>query len=189
MDLKGIRAIGVRYKARKRIGRGTATGQGTTAGKGSKGQKSRSGSMPRRTFEGGQMPLARRLPKRGFSNEPFKKVFTVVNVSELDRFDDGTNVDPGLLQKSGLAKAPRDGIKILGEGELTKKLVVRAHRFSESAKQKITAAGGEVVELGVPVRGPGPKIAKSKPKPKPKPKAPAPAKAPAKAPATEASQE
>ena len=154
MDLKDIRAIGVRYKSRKRVGRGSGSGQGTTAGKGSKGQKSRSGKMPRVAFEGGQMPLARRLPKRGFSNARFKKVFAVVNVSDLQRFEDGTTVDLALLSGSGLAKAPQTGIKILGDGELTRKLVVRAHRFSVTAKAKITAAGGEVVELGLPARGP-----------------------------------
>ena len=165
MDLKDVHATGVRRKTRKRIGRGRASGQGTTAGKGSKGQKSRSGKMPPRAFEGGQMPLARRLPKRGFSNAPFKKVFAVVNVSDLQRFEDGTTVDPRLFQQSGLAKGPKTGIKVLGEGELTKKLVVRAHRFSATAKQKITAAGGEAVELGLPARGPGPKQAGKKTEP------------------------
>ena len=154
MDLKDVRAAAVRRKARKRIGRGRASGQGTTAGKGSKGQQSRSGKMPRLTFEGGQTPLARRLPKRGFSNAPFKKVFAVVNVSALERFADGTTVTLDMLEQSGLAKAPQTGIKILGDGELNKKLVVQAHQFSASAKQKITGAGGEVVELGLPARGP-----------------------------------
>ena len=163
MDLKDVRAIGVKYKARKRIGRGRASGQGTTAGKGNKGQRSRSGKMPRPSFEGGQMPLARRLPKRGFSNEPFKKEFAVVNVSNLERFEDGTTVDLELLEKSGLAKSPKTGIKILGNGDLSRKLVVKAHRFSATAKEKIAAAGGEVVELGLPLRGPA-KKRKSAPK-------------------------
>lgn len=123
-----------------RRGRGHGSGNGKTAGKGHKGQKARSGA-PRPGFEGGQMPLFRRIPKRGFKNRNTKEIITI-NVSVLERFDNGTVIDAELLKDTGIVKNSRDGIKILGNGELTKKLVVKATSFSASAKEKIEAAGG-----------------------------------------------
>ena len=130
-------------KSKKRIGRGTATGQGKSAGKGQKGQKSRSGGGVRLGFEGGQMPLYRRLPKIGFTNI-FRKEYAVVNLSDLERFDNGTVVNPDVLKEAGLVKAMLNGVKILGNGELTKNLTVQAHKFSKTAADKIAAAGGKV---------------------------------------------
>ncbi|CCQ93731.1 ribosomal protein L15 [[Clostridium] ultunense Esp] len=127
---------------RKRVGRGIGSGLGKTAGKGHKGQKARSGGGVRPGFEGGQLPLTRRLPKRGFKN-PFRKEYTYVNVEELNRFTEGTEVDPALLIETGIVKNVRDGIKILGDGELTVKLSVKAHKFSKSAVEKIEALGGK----------------------------------------------
>ncbi len=128
-------------RPKKRVGRGPGSGLGVRAGRGQKGQKSRSGYARRAGFEGGQMPLFRRLPKRGFKN-PFQKQYVVVNVSALNQFDAGTEVTPELLVGSGLVKDLRDGLRILGEGKLEKKLTVRAHHFSGSARAKIEAAGG-----------------------------------------------
>ena len=129
-------------KERKRIGRGAGSGQGKTAGKGHKGQKARAGRGMRAGFEGGQMPLQRRLPKRGFNNI-FRKEIVAVNVADLNaRFEDGAVVDVESLISAGLLKNSFDGVKILGNGELTKKLTVKANAFSESAKQKIEVAGG-----------------------------------------------
>jgi len=130
----------------KRIGRGPGSGRGKTAGRGSKGMWSRSGSSQKRGFEGGQMPLHRRLPKRGFTNI-FKKEIAVVNVSDLERFDNGVTVDEGALRKVGLVKGHADGIKILGNGKLTKKLTVHAHKFSGTARKHIEAAGGTCQEI------------------------------------------
>lgn len=130
-------------KSKKRIGRGTATGQGKSAGKGQKGQKARSGGGVRLGFEGGQMPLYRRLPKIGFTNI-FRKEYAVVNLSDLERFDNGTVVNIEVLKEAGLVKAMLDGVKILGNGELTKNLTVQAHKFSKTAAEKIAAAGGKV---------------------------------------------
>ena len=130
-------------KERKRIGRGAASGQGKTAGKGHKGQKARSGSNAHIGFEGGQMPLQRRIPKRGFVNI-FAKEIATVNVAAInDKFDDGATVTIEALVESGLVKKTRDGVKVLGQGELTKKLTVQANAFSASAKAKIEAAGGK----------------------------------------------
>jgi len=126
-----------------RKGRGLGSGLGKTAGKGHKGQNSRAGGGTRPGFEGGQMPLYRRLPKRGFFNK-FGKDYTEVNVRELNRFDDGTVVDPVLLVESGVIKNVRDGIRILGSGELEKALTVIANGFTKSAAEKIQAAGGKV---------------------------------------------
>lgn len=129
-------------KERKRIGRGAGSGQGKTAGKGHKGQKARAGRGMRPGFEGGQMPLQRRLPKRGFNNI-FRKVIVAINVSDLNaKFENGAVVDAEALKSAGLVKNYFDGIKVLGNGELTKKLTVKANAFSETAKQKIEAAGG-----------------------------------------------
>lgn len=142
MQLHELRPAPGTVKEPKRKGRGTATGQGKTAGRGQKGQGSRSGGGVRPGFEGGQMPLHRRLPKRGFTNI-FAKEYTEVNVSVLNRFEDGTEVTPELLKQEGIVKNVRDGVKILGEGELSKKLTVKATKFTESAKNKIEAAGGK----------------------------------------------
>ncbi len=126
----------------KRIGRGPASGQGKTAGKGHKGQKARAGRGMRPGFEGGQMPLQRRLPKRGFNNI-FAKEITAVNVSALNVFEDGAVVDVEALINAGLVKKALDGVKVLGNGEISKKLTVKANAFSASAQQKIEAAGGK----------------------------------------------
>ena len=126
----------------KRIGRGHGSGNGKTAGKGHKGQNARSGGGVRPGFEGGQMPMTRRIPKRGFNNI-FATKYSVVNVSDLDQFVDGTVVDADLLKASGLIKKTNDGGKILGNGELTKNLTVKAAAFSASAKEKIEKAGGK----------------------------------------------
>lgn len=126
----------------KRKGRGHATGNGKTAGRGHKGQKARSGGGTRIGFEGGQMPLARRIPKRGFNNI-FAKPLEAINVSALDKFEDGAVVDAQALLDTGILSKCRYGVKILGRGEVTKKLTVKASAFSESAKEKIEAAGGK----------------------------------------------
>ncbi len=129
-------------KAVKRIGRGHGSGNGKTAGKGHKGQNARSGGGVRIGFEGGQMPLARRIPKRGFNNI-FATKYAIVNVSDLNKFKDDTVVDTELLVASGLVKKVNDGVKILGNGELTAKLTVKAAKFSQSAIEKIEKAGGK----------------------------------------------
>ncbi|HNZ98075.1 MULTISPECIES: 50S ribosomal protein L15 [Ruminococcus] len=129
-------------KAVKRIGRGHGSGNGKTAGKGHKGQNARSGGGVRIGFEGGQMPLARRIPKRGFNNI-FATKYAIVNVSDLNKFKDGTVVDTELLVASGLVKKVYDGVKILGNGELSAKLTVKAAKFSQSAIEKIEKAGGK----------------------------------------------
>ncbi len=130
-------------KERKRIGRGAGSGQGKTAGKGHKGQKARAGRGMRAGFEGGQMPLQRRVPKRGFNNI-FRNVVVTVNVSDLEaRFDNGAVVDVAALKDAGLVKNYFDAVKVLGNGEITKSLEVKVNAYSESAKQKIEAAGGK----------------------------------------------
>jgi len=133
---------------RKRLGRGLGSGLGKTSGKGHKGQNARAGGGTRPGFEGGQMPLMRRLPKRGFSNEPFKVTYEVVNVAELERFDAGTVVTPELLEETRVCKNAVKGVKVLGTGEITKALTVRAQKVSESARKKIEAAGGKVEVIG-----------------------------------------
>jgi large subunit ribosomal protein L15 len=130
-------------KTRKRVGRGVGSGSGKTAGRGSKGQNARSGGGVRPGYEGGQMPIHRRLPKRGFKN-PFKKVFAVVNVQDLNRFEAQMLVDEAAFVKSGLVKGDRDGIKLLGKGDLQVPLTVRIDRISASARQKVEAAGGKI---------------------------------------------
>ena len=128
--------------ADKRIGRGHGSGQGKTAGKGHKGQKARAGRGMRIGFEGGQMPLQRRVPKRGFVNI-FATTYANVNVAALNVFEDGAEVDLDALKKAGLVKKAYDGVKVLGDGELTKKITVKAAAYSKSAKEKIEAAGGK----------------------------------------------
>ena len=141
MDLSNLRpAEGSRQSDDFRRGRGHGSGNGKTAGKGHKGQKARSGA-PRPGFEGGQMPLYRRLPKRGFTNRNSKEIVGI-NVSALEAFEEGTVVSVETLIEAGIVKNPRDGVKILGNGELTKKLTVKANAFSEGAKSKIEAVGG-----------------------------------------------
>ena|SRR5690348_8050163 len=127
---------------RKRLGQGESSGHGKTSGRGGKGQTARSGSSIRIGFEGGQMPLIRRIPKRGFNNARHGTRYVPVNLESLNRFEDGAKVDEAALQAAGLANGPGDGVKILGGGELSRKLTVRAHAFSASAKSKIEAKGG-----------------------------------------------
>ena len=134
-------------KVRFRVGRGLGSGNGKTSGKGQKGQKSRSGGGVRTGFEGGEMPIYRRLPKRGFKNI-FANVYAEVNVETLNRFEDGTTVDAVALVEAGVLKNIQDGVRILGNGELTKKLTVVANGFTKTAEEKITAAGGKVEKLG-----------------------------------------
>ena len=129
-------------KNRKRIGRGPGSGTGKTAGKGHKGQNARSGGGVRPGFEGGQLPLYRRLSKRGFNNYNFRTVYATVNVSDLEAFDEGTVVTVEVLKNAGLVNKELDGVKVLGNGELTKKLTVKANKFSATAKQKIENVGG-----------------------------------------------
>ena len=141
MDLSNLKpAEGATHNDNFRRGRGHGSGNGKTAGKGHKGQKARSGA-PRPGFEGGQMPLYRRLPKRGFKNRNTKEIVSI-NLDELEKFENGTTVTVDTLVESGIVKNPRDGVKILGRGELTKKLNVQANAFSASAKEKIEALGG-----------------------------------------------
>jgi len=128
---------------KKRVGRGIGSGLGKTSGKGHKGQNARSGGGVRQGFEGGQLPLFRRLPKRGFSNAMFKVRYAVINLSDLNKFEDGAVVTPELLSEMGLVKKQLDGIKVLGNGKLEKKLVVKAHRFSDVAKEQIEKLGGK----------------------------------------------
>ena len=130
-------------KTRKRVGRGAGSGLGKTSGKGHKGQNARSGGGVRVGFEGGQLPLFRRLGKRGFNNARFRTVYATVNVSDLNRFEENTVVTPELLIENGLVTKQLDGIKVLGNGELSRKLIVKANMFSKSAKEKIEAVGGK----------------------------------------------
>ena len=141
MELNSLKPKKGSRHAKKRVGRGPGSGHGKTAGRGEKGQKSRSGFSRQLGFEGGQMPLHRRLPKRGFTNI-FKKEHAVVNLSDLEQFDNGATVDVAALRKAGLVKGQNDGVKVLGNGKLTKKLTVHAHGFSATAREKIEAAGG-----------------------------------------------
>jgi len=185
-------------KSRKRVGRGQGSGKGRYSGRGLKGQKSRAGSHKMRAgFEGGQMPLAMRLPKlRGSTSKdampvgPFRTETQPVNVRDLERFDAGTDVNPELLLAQGLVSSARIDIKVLGDGELTKKLTVTAHRFSASAKEKIEKAGGTVVCLREPiVKTPKKKRAKAKPAvSEEEAPAEAPAEEPTEAPAAESEE-
>jgi large subunit ribosomal protein L15 len=134
-------------RERKRVGRGPGSGLGKTSGRGEKGQKSRSGFSRKRGFEGGQMPLHRRVPKRGFTNARFRKEFAALNLGRLEVFDTGSIVTPEVLIKRGMLKKLKNGLKILGKGELTKVLTVRAHRFSASARERITGLGGKAEVL------------------------------------------
>ena len=147
MGLHNLKPARGSVRKRKRVGRGPGSGTGKTAGRGENGQKSRSGYSRKMGFEGGQMPLHRRVPKRGFTNAPFRKEFAEVNLGRLEVFEDGTIVTPEVLVKWGIVKRVRDGVKILGKGDLTKALTVHAHRFSARAKERIAGAGGKAEVL------------------------------------------
>jgi large subunit ribosomal protein L15 len=164
MDLSTIHHGVHKLKRKKRVGRGPGSGHGKTATRGSKGQWASAGAnMPAPTFEGGQMPLFRRIPKRGFSRATWARRFLVVNVGDLDRaFADGDTVDQEALRRAGLANGPADGVRVLGTGELTKRLVVRAHHFSRSAAEKIAGKGGSAEVIPPPKK---PKKNKMKPRP------------------------
>jgi large subunit ribosomal protein L15 len=142
MKLHELKAAEGARKNRNRVGRGMSSGNGKTSGRGHKGQKARSGGGTRPGFEGGQMPLFQRLPKRGFTNI-HRKEFAIVNVDTLNRFEDGTEITPELLLEEGVVSKLKSGIKVLGNGTIEKKLTVKAHKFSASAKEAIEAAGGQ----------------------------------------------
>ena len=146
MNLSNIRAPKKASENKKRVGRGMGSGMGKTSARGHKGQRSRSGSRMMRGFEGGQMPLHRRLPKRGFTNI-FRKEYAIINVAQLERLE-GESFDPGKLLETGAIRKLKHGLKILGTGELKRKITVKAHVFSESAKKKIEDAGGTVEIIG-----------------------------------------
>jgi large subunit ribosomal protein L15 len=146
MELSNLKPKKTSRHSKKRVGRGPGSGNGKTAGRGEKGQKSRTGFSRMRGFEGGQMPLHRRLPKRGFTNI-FKKIHAVVNLSDLENFDNGATIDESALRQAGLVKGKNDGIKVLGNGKLSKKLTVQATKFSETARKQIEAAGGTCQEI------------------------------------------
>src|SRR5438045_6052459 len=152
MDLSTVHQGVNKRKRKKRVGRGTGSGRGKTSTRGHKGQWASAGAKkPTEVFEGGQMPLFRRIPKRGFSHATWDRHYLVVNVGDLDtHFDEGATVDAAALKKAGLAKGPADGVRILGTGELTKRLVVRAHHFSKSAAEKIAARGGTAEVIAPP---------------------------------------
>lgn len=143
MKLSELRPAEGAKSDRKRVGRGKGSGLGKTAGKGHKGLRARSGGGTKPGYEGGQMPLQRRLPKRGFVNA-FRKVWAIVNVKELNRFPAGAVVDAEALRREGLIKGPADGVKLLGDGELTRKLTVKVDKASRTAMEKVVAAGGTV---------------------------------------------
>ncbi len=143
MKLHTVKPNPYATKNRKRVGRGPGSGTGKTAGRGENGQNSRSGGGVRIGFEGGQTPLFRRLPKRGFTNAKFKKVYATINLSDLNRFEDGAEVSPEILKDMGLIKNMKDGLKILGNGKLEKKLTVKANKFSLTAKEAIEKTGGK----------------------------------------------
>ena len=147
MKLHELQPAAGSKKARTRVGRGLGSGLGKTSGRGQKGQNSRSGGGVRSGFEGGQMPLYRRLPKRGFNNSVFAKQYAEVNVEQLNRFEDGATVDAQSLKDAGVIKKTLDGVKVLGKGEITKAITVKVAAISESAKAKIEAAGGKVEVL------------------------------------------
>ncbi|HKX45568.1 MAG TPA: 50S ribosomal protein L15 [Planctomycetota bacterium] len=147
MDLRTVTTKGKRYETRKRVGRGVGSGLGKTSGRGHKGWGARSGAYRRPGYEGGQMPLYRRVPKRGFKNARFRTDYTVVNVGALAVFEEGAVVDLAAILAKGLASLDTPLLKVLGNGELAKKLTVRAQKFSKSAAEKIAAAGGTVVRI------------------------------------------
>lgn len=164
MDLSTIHQGINRRKRKKRVGRGVGSGMGKTATRGHKGQWASAGAKkPRMLHEGGQMPLFRRIPKRGFSNATWEKRFHIVNVGDLDKsFDDGALVDEAALKAAGLARGVAAGVRVLGDGDLGKRLTVKAHHFSKSAAEKITAKGGTMEVVPAPKK---PKKNKMKPRP------------------------
>ncbi|MHC4520724.1 MAG: 50S ribosomal protein L15 [Planctomycetota bacterium] len=143
-----ITSVVGKHKTRKRVGRGRGTGVGKTCGRGHKGSRSRAGAMLLSLYEGGQMPLFRRLPKRGFNNKQFARRFEIVNVSALERFEDGAQVGVEQLSEAGLVPGVQSRVKILGDGELTKRLQVAAHKFSKTAEEKIVGCGGTATRVG-----------------------------------------
>ena len=143
MELNELKYTTGSNRNRKRVGRGIGSGHGKTSGRGQKGQNSRSGGGVRVGFEGGQNPLVFRIAKRGFNNYEFATRYAVINISDLEKFDNGVEVTPELLKEMGIVKNLKDGIKVLGNGELTKKLTVNANKFSKVAKEKIENAGGK----------------------------------------------
>ena len=143
MNLGELRAPEGASKNRKRLGRGSGSGHGKTSGRGHKGQRARSGGRGKTGFEGGQMPLQRRVPKRGFTNI-FRKEYAIVNLSDLDRFDKGSTVDVALLVAAGLVNKIGAGVKLLADGDIKKSLTIKVHKFSQSAKAKVEAAGGRI---------------------------------------------
>jgi large subunit ribosomal protein L15 len=143
MNLGELRAPEGASKNRKRLGRGSGSGHGKTSGRGHKGQRARSGGRGKTGFEGGQMPLQRRLPKRGFTNI-FRKEYAIVNLSDLDRFDKGSTVDITVLVAAGLINKIGAGVKLLADGDIKKSLTIKVHKFSQSAKAKVEAAGGRI---------------------------------------------
>ncbi|MFT7168238.1 MAG: large subunit ribosomal protein L15 [Paracoccaceae bacterium] len=147
MDLKTVCAKGVKYAKRMRIGRGTGSGSGKTSGRGHKGRGQRSGASRRAGYEGGQMPIYRQVPKVGFTNARFRTDYTILNVGDLSAFSDGTTVDLQQILDQGLASKTSNLLKLLGNGDVTVKLTVRAQKFSKSAQEKIEQAGGSVVIL------------------------------------------
>jgi len=154
MDLSTVHQGVHKFRLKKRVGRGPGSGHGKTASRGSKGQWASAGAkMPTPLFEGGQMPLFRRIPKRGFSHATWARHFLIVNVGDLDKaFNDGDTVDQSSLRRVGLAKGPADGVRILGTGDLSKQLTVKAHHFSKSAAEKITAKGGKTEVIPPPAK-------------------------------------
>ena len=164
MDLSTVHQGVHKNRLKKRVGRGVGSGHGKTSSRGAKGQWASAGAKkPAVMFEGGQMQLFRRIPKRGFSHASWDRTFLVVNIGDLDKaFDEGATVDQEALRKAGLAKGPADGVRILGTGELKKRLVVRAHHFSKSAAEKIAASGGTAEVIPPPKK---PVRNKMKPRP------------------------
>ncbi len=152
MDLKAVRDQGIRRERKKRVGRGRGSGLGKTSGRGHKGAGSRSGYSMTAGFEGGQMPLYRRLPKRGFNNKRFHVHYEIVNVADLNAFDAGTEVNLGVLREHGLIKKNTRRVKVLGNGDIDRGLNVKVDKFSESAKQKIEQAGGQA-EVTISIEG------------------------------------
>jgi len=147
MDLKSVTLKGEKHESRMRVGRGIGSGKGKTCGRGHKGLGARSGSSRRPGYEGGQMPIYRRVPKRGFTNARFRTEYTIINVDELGSFEEGAVVDLDAILSRGLVSLNTRNLKVLGNGELSRRLVVHAHKFSKSALEKIKAAGGEAVVL------------------------------------------
>jgi large subunit ribosomal protein L15 len=143
MKIEDLKPAEGSRKSDRRVGRGVGSGLGKTSGKGHKGQKARSGGTKGAGFEGGQMPLQRRLPKRGFTNYPFSKEYAVINLRDLAKLGDLNVITPDVLRERGIVKDLKDGLKVLGDGEISKSLTVKAHAFSSAAQEKIAAAGGK----------------------------------------------